>query len=932
MKSRMLKPTAVIVLFAFLLQGCPPIVKKYDIEYETVNTSNISEVESKKNLRTALEKTDPIDAESRHQVSVHLQSLKRVATGKIETEYEKSLAKQWTSLKPAEQKYALKRIAYFDAMPIYLQRKMVDKSYIETQLGTALLPQSGNVESAGAVCGASETQVCQGAGESGKLQMPEGSQGLALDPDRPLVGVAAGLSGLLLINVSSSSNPTYFPSSPYSSDDTGFVNDVLPLKVGSSAYMVITSSRTASKSGALEVIDITNPMAPISIVGKTIGDYYKLTLSADEAWAFSYNRGKNSIDVIDMTNLSSPNVVVSMPISGNLSDLSFVNSMLHLLMQDGSSVFYAFSVTGAPAIPGLSWVWGPDGFPCAGDTSMDTNAELLSKGNLSAIVRDRCVNIVQITGSGFPSDTGISSLNDDRHNTGTFIDDANIVIDMVHESQIRGTGDERIDCEVVDLNFLRIPEIGPAEPVVTSSVHLRNEVKGIAARDETIYLADHRSTAHCKSPGKEPVHFRVISAPKSVLAHREITPTIEAINGLAMYQSPTEMPRVMCGSQPVLCGFTGATGNECDPTGMCLGGVCAQPPVLEVSVDQVLNLTGTNYWDVDATVLIQNEGSTQWIPFDAFVRGDEFCELSDRMRVQLDNSVTRSGIKKIKIRNKNTEPKLRTCVNCQNLSDPTCQPDYVESKEIVVYLRNSADSTEAGYDLNLAEIQVKQGSNGGHDLGPNAWYDDETVVVLPDPDEGSATFLLPDDDGFEFQHNGEYENLGNLIAFRDTNASDAVTSPMIKLWETDDSTALGSALLGGGLSCAGIAWKTPVCGPYAPYCIGGCLSVAAVGALMLIFDGGDFIASETDMGLVLTKQIARDVLQFGRCALPSSWESNSSASTNRVLSVSDLIMIGGLKTRYITKEYVCKDCSKSTVDGNEWGGKYRLKFRLTERH
>jgi hypothetical protein len=112
------------------------------------------------------------------------------------------------------------------------------------------------------------------------------------------------------------------------------------------------------------------------------------------------------------------------------------------------------------------------------------------------------------------------------------------------------------------------------------------------------------------------------------------------------------------------------------------------------------------------------------------VMGDEYCDVSDRLSVQLDSSVASSGIKKIKIRSTNSDPKLRTCSDCQNIDAPECLPDYVDSNEIIVYLRNTNDVNEPGYDLIITEVRANQGSNGRWDLGENAWYDDETAVVL----------------------------------------------------------------------------------------------------------------------------------------------------------------------------------------------------------
>jgi hypothetical protein len=925
MNKKLLQNIALIVTCTFFLQSCLPWLNKYEQKFEAYRIRNFSDKEAKQNLRGTLEKMAPGNATARREVSFYLHSLKRIAAGKIDTKYEISMAKVWEKLDPKDREFLLKRISYLDSMPIYLQKKIVDDSYIYAKLGPLPFPDPLHVESAGTVCGPTDTEICRGALIYGNIEMPEGSQGLVLDPSRPLAAVAAGQAGLLLINVSNLSNPTYFPSSPFSSSNTGFVNDLAVKVDGNNTYMLITSSATANKTGAFEVVEITDPFSVLSVVGKISGSYHKIAVSDDAAWAFSNNLENNTIEIISLSVLSAPQVVNSVSAVGSISDLSFSNGTLHVLTTDGSSLFYSFGMSSTtPVVPELTWSYGPNGLACAGGEP-DVQTEILPGDNRSTIVRDACVDIVALTAYG-ASDTGIFVSTPRRHNSGAFIDDGSLVVDSVLESEIRDTGSDTTPCDLPGLTFYKIPENGPTEPVQFHQINLPNEVKGIAVRNETIYVADHISTFHCKGAG-ESTKFRIFALPESIQAYQDITPTIDTINGADMF-TLNELPNSVCGSQAVFC----TSSAQCGPTGYCVGGICTDPPVIDVSDNQMIVLTGTNYWDINAQVLIQNMGSSSWIPFDATVQGDEYCELMDQMTTTLNASVTASGLKKVKIRNYNTDPKLHTCVDCENLDNPSCNPDYVDSEEVIVYFRNTRDSSETGYDLRITKIMAKQGSNGWMDLGPNAWYDDETALIIPDPGDGSATFWIPDEDGFEFQHNGEYEDLSSLIAFKGTNDDDGITSPSIQLWESDDARALGGILLASGLTCAGTVYKTQVCGPYVGGCIAVCLTIAAVGLLMVIFDGGDFIAMEPDNGLNLTKEVARKVIQFGGCALPDSWESDSSASTNKVLSVSGVTQVGGIKQRYIIKQYVCKECSKSEKNGEEWGGKYWIWYRLSERN
>jgi hypothetical protein len=925
MKKNFLQNIALLVTCIFFLQSCLPWLDKYEQKFEAYRIKNLSDKEAKKNLRGTLEKMAPGDVTARREVSFYLHSLKRVAAGKIDTKYEISMAKVWDKLDSKDREFLLKRISYLDSMPIYLQKKIVDDSYIYGKSGPLPFPNPPLVESAGTVCGPTNTEICRGALIYGKIEMPEGSQGMVLDPSRPLAAVAAGQTGLLLINISNLSNPTYFPHSPFSSADTGFVNDLAVKMNGNNTYLLITSSASANKKGAFEVVDITDPFSALSAVGKISGSYHKIALSDDAAWAFSHNQGNNTIEIISLSTLSAPQIINSVSAIANISDLSFSNGTLHVLTDDGSSLFYSFGMSSTtPGLPELTWSYGPNGLTCAGGES-DVQTEIVPRGNDSTIVRDACVDIVALTAYGI-SDTGTFISTPRRHNSGAFIDDASLIVDSVMESEIRDTGPDTTRCDLPELTFYKIPENGLVEPIQFYNIGLPNEVKGIAVRNKTIYIADHISTFHCKGLG-ESTKFRILALPESIQAYQDLKPTIDTINGADMF-ALNELPNSLCGSQAVFCTST----EQCGPTGYCVGGICSSPPIIDVSDNQILILTGTNYWDINAKVLIQNIGSTSWIPFDAAVQGDEYCELMDQMTTTLNASVTGSGLKKIKIRNYNTDPKLRTCVDCENIDNPACNPAYVDSEEVIVYLRNTRDSSETGYDLRITKIMAKQGSNGWMDLGPNAWYDDETALIVPDPGDGSATFWVPDEDGFEFKHNGEYEDLSSLIAFKGTSDDDGITSPSVQLWESDDARALGGILLASGLTCAGTVYKTQVCGPYVGGCLAVCLTIAAVGLLMVIFDGGDFIATEPDNGLNLTKEVAREVIEFGGCALPESWESDSSASTNKVLFVSGVTEVGGIKQRYIIKQYICKECPKSEKDGQEWGGKYWIWYRLSERN
>jgi hypothetical protein len=558
------------------------------------------------------------------------------------------------------------------------------------------------LEIPGCICGESDTKICYDT--FGKLQMPEGSQDLALDYFRPIAMVAAGETGLLLIDASDPDDPKYFnnPVHPFSSEATGFVNSVVPATEGSYCAL-IASNKTDLKSGAFEIVNITNPPFP-QLVGSVSGSYRKLAVSDDGMWAFSYNEDNATIDIIDISDFLSPKVANTAFDIGEVSDLSYTNDFLQVLRSDGSSTFYFFDAsTPSTSLPELIW-WISDYSPCEA-TEQDFQCQTIISADYFSVVRDGGFHLLAFTPNG-PMETGIFKCTDLRHNCGAYTSDGDLIVDLIKPGEIRGPGGQPVDCEFSLLVFFRIPESDPLIPVEVAQIMLPNEIKGIAVRDGKIYVADHANTFNCKTE-QEDIHFRIYAVPKRIVAYNNMAPTIDAIDGIQVYKE-SELPRMTDGGNFISC----VSHEACGPRGYCSGGVCVQPPVIEVGDDQTIVLEGINYWDTDALVLIQNVGSSSSISHDAIVFGDSDCDSADWMSVKLNPNVAGSGLKKIKIRNPNNGPKVRTCVNCADLNDPECIPDYVDSREVIVYFHNKVDASDLIDILFLIDHTQRVRDNG----------------------------------------------------------------------------------------------------------------------------------------------------------------------------------------------------------------------------
>lgn len=883
---------------------------------------HIEKDDTRKSLHALLLRTRPSPIEIRHQASFYLHALRRLFAGKITSRDEHELAKRWKKVDQDTRKKIETRLQEFQTLPVYVQRRVVTDLFIQRPIDKPLtlldVNQAIEQETAGKVCSESETKICRNSIEDGKLLLPEGSQSLAIEPSRPIAGVAAGNTGLLLIDTTIPNQPKFFttPVQPYKSAMTGFVNDVFKVGVPPVYLMAITSSKVGNSSGAFELVDVSNPTIPL-LLSSIQGSYFKIAVTSDYQWAFSYNVEKAEIHVIGLSNLSSPTIRGTLPYVEKVADLAFGNGYLEVLQANGLSTFYSFNPTGPPF---LIWAGGdPIANQCTESAAADAVAEAIFSQNYALIVRDGDFHIVETTPNTGGLATNMRMCSGNKHNSVTVAEDGRIILDSLSSSRGRDNRGNIYSCSFVSIDYYSKPVYDTDGLTFESSINLPNEIKGIASKSDRVYVADYAQTTNCKAPGPEPVHFRVFTQPKVFKKYADINPTIETLNGIKMLQEH-ELPTSECGSQLLLC----VNHSECGPTGYCSGGICAQPPVIDVSDNQQVILTGKNYWDINAKVLIQNLGSSTWVPFDAFVQGDEFCELADKMTVKLDTSVTNPGIKKIKIRNYNSPPKLRTCVNCNNLDDNACAPDFVDSGEILVYFRKAAASTP-GFAMHVTMIQANNGTNGWMDLGPNAWYDDETFLVSSQPGDTGQTIITPRPDtypeGFEFKHNGEYRKPNTEVVYRNPNESDGIFMPSVSLWESDDERTLGALLATLGTACVVGDVVAELCGLPCWVVCGG---VAAVGILMAIFDGGDMFVVESGDGLAITKGVAQQVLQYGACALPPSWFVGTSESPLKSVYVGPLQTLGGIKYRTITKVF------SSNVADEEYT-EYTIEYTLTER-
>jgi len=337
------------------------------------------------------------------------------------------------------------------------------------------------------------------------------------------------------------------------------------------------------------------------------------------------------------------------------------------------------------------------------------------------IVRDGGFHLLAFTPYG-PIETGIFKCDDFSRNCSAYTADGDLVVDSVRYSVIRGRGGQLIDCGTAKLQFYRIPKSNPLIPINIANIMLPNEIKGIAVRDRKIYFADHTNTVSCRTE-EEDIHFRICAVPRHIQVYRNIAPTIETINGTQVYEEDY-FPLILDGTNSISC----ASNEACGPRGYCRGGVCTQPPVIEVSNSEVIVLRGTNYWDVEASVWIKNVGSPSWIPHSATVVGDDSCESADWMFVELSPTVAGSGLKRIKIHNPNNGPIVNTCINCEDFDDPECVPESVDSKEIIVYFHNVDEADELIDILFLIDHTQRVRDNGS--VPDSGYYFPQLLTTL----------------------------------------------------------------------------------------------------------------------------------------------------------------------------------------------------------
>ncbi|MCB9504110.1 MAG: hypothetical protein H6696_19480 [Deferribacteres bacterium] len=958
----------VIIIFSFLGQACAPLVKE---KINSESKINIPDYKLKLDLKARLENEAPVDLQARQDLSILLHSLRRVTNNFIATPLEIKLNKSWKILDEDTKIWISKHLEYFESLPASLQNKFVTDIYSQQSLNEPIDIAMGTApeENAGAVCGRKSTEFCSDSLALGKLRIPQwgaqnptfppyglGAINIALDPNRPILGIAIGTIGLLLIDISDPKQPKYFnignpfAANPYKSNSTGWANDVSAVTRGASTFMILTSTATPNqifedsvpeverRPGQFEIVSIDNP-TPYSptLHGSITGSYLGLALTEDGQYAFSFNLNTKSIDIIDLSNLAFPQVVNSFSGFGDLVGVSeFSNGILPIGTGPNNSTVQYLRLDLSTGIPTLIWQ-GSEFIP----GNRDINGTLI-QDNRAFVVGDGFIrnNFIGRYGpTACSPEVGNSSH---RYRYPAISNVGDLVIAQDHGSHILIPNSSIwSSCDFSTLEFYKIGNSCLENTEFFGDFSIPNTIGGLAVRGDKIYIADSQANLNCETISVDSLYFRIYSYPKTITSYENIEPSIESINGHPTYKLD-DLPsaRTGCRQQVRICN----KDDMCGSTEICVQGICAQPPIITISDNQEIVLTGSNFWDLNAQVLINNSRfGGSWIPYDATVLGDEYCNLPDRIRVNLDAAVTSSGIKRLKIRNSNRQSKLRLCGNCDDLEDPICMPDYVESDEIIVYFQNEIDSNIPGYDLKVSKIKVLHGTGNSGDLDSFFGGDDETFLIAPTPD--GNTIFAPDrpdinGDGFEFQNSPDERNIRILIASQENNQNEGhLTDPEVRLWESDNPGILAPLLVSFGTGCAGTDAITDICGGA---CAITCGSIAVIGILMVLFDGGKTIIK--DVNLPLSKRLARDIIEFGECALidedwfnefPSTVNvsfpgigqvigySESDASYGYIgrTSISNIQVTGGIRWRSITKVYHSKNSDAL----------YSISYKLSEK-
>ncbi|MEQ1587544.1 MAG: hypothetical protein ABL895_16790 [Cyclobacteriaceae bacterium] len=813
------------------------------------------------------------------------------------------------------------RIKIVKELPDSVKRRFFDFEFYARNLPSiSLLSQIDGIESAGSICSPTLNQTCINSSQSGKILIPGVSQSIDLDPQRPIAYVALGQSGFSLINITNPVSLTFLAEN-IKTPNTGFVNDIVAMRQQNNFYVVVSSDSVSGVGGAIEIFNVNNPASP-SIVSTISNRYKYLTFDALSNILFSANLSNQTIDMISLSTVSTPNVISTFSINTtNISDLAYYSNNLQVLESNGQSTFYRLT----DPISG-SLIWAASNSYCP-DSSNDTFSEIVMANSISLSGREGGHGLVEISSMladfGFPT---ICSGN-------CFPDGSNAI--YINDNVIVGDVTKRAPS--CDEPSLLVYHYNPNNPCLSLqnplSVFLRNEINSLYVRGNSIYLGD--KSFGCKTD--QALYFRVITIPTNVESHQGLAPTISMINGVTVSDDLNSLPNVNCGNgQTVFCTDQG----QCGEGGYCNGGVCTQLPIIEVENGMTLELAGSNFWDINAEVWISNDRGANWIPFNARVYGDEYCETYDLMEIDINQTAAVSGIKLVKIRNYNTYG-YRHCINCGNLDDPNCISQYYESKPYYVYFKDATNST-FGFDLKMVEIDVEHGTEGCGDLN-NSWcgiipaghnQDDEIFILTSSPLDGIEIKTPGSVDGiFELSNPPDDKATFNTtLMMRDPNQADAALSNKLEIWENDDTGALGNGLLLIGAACLGSGFGgsdnntgdssgSGICSGNV-YCYAACAGIAVTGIILTLVDGNEMILSESSNGLELNKLIASQILEFGDCGVPSSWSDNSHLSNNSVISVSNQSSVGGLKRRTILKKYDSKDDPPI----------YKVKFELTERN
>ncbi len=155
--------------------------------------------------------------------------------------------------------------------------------------------------------------------------------------------VAAGTSGLLIVDISTPSSPSVVGSV----DTTGSTNDVI--LQGNYAYIVDGS--TGAGTAGLKVIDISNPASPTQVahVSGPSGAPYRVAISGNYAYVAEDVAG---VQIIDISTPTSPSHVAYFDTSGYVYGVTVSGSYLYMADAAGGLKIANISTPNSPTLTG----------------------------------------------------------------------------------------------------------------------------------------------------------------------------------------------------------------------------------------------------------------------------------------------------------------------------------------------------------------------------------------------------------------------------------------------------------------------------------------------------------------------------------------------------------------------------------------------------